>query len=62
MTRREARSGERSLDDNAETIKKRLDVYHNQTAPLIEWYRLKAFTTTSTDSASCHASSVISAA
>ncbi|MBO5157716.1 MAG: adenylate kinase [Prevotella sp.] len=25
-------------DDNAETIKKRLDVYHNQTAPLIEWY------------------------
>ena len=26
-------------DDNAETIKKRLDVYHNQTAPLIEWYQ-----------------------
>ena len=26
-------------DDNAETIKKRLDVYHNQTAPLIEWYK-----------------------
>ena len=26
-------------DDNAETIKKRLDVYHNQTAPLIDWYR-----------------------
>ena len=26
-------------DDNAETIKKRLDVYHSQTAPLIEWYR-----------------------
>lgn len=25
-------------DDNAETIKKRLDVYNNQTAPLIEWY------------------------
>ena len=25
-------------DDNAETIKKRLDVYHNQTSPLIEWY------------------------
>ena len=23
----------------AETIKKRLDVYHNQTAPLIEWYK-----------------------
>lgn len=25
-------------DDNAETIKKRLDVYHAQTAPLTEWY------------------------
>ena len=25
-------------DDNEETIKKRLDVYHNQTAPLIDWY------------------------
>ena len=25
-------------DDNAETIQKRLDVYHNQTAPLIAWY------------------------
>ena len=24
-------------DDNEETIKKRLGVYHNQTAPLIEW-------------------------
>ena len=26
-------------DDNEETIKKRLDVYHNQTSPLIEWYK-----------------------
>ena len=26
-------------DDNEETIKKRLAVYHNQTAPLIEWYK-----------------------
>ncbi len=25
-------------DDNEETIKKRLCVYHNQTSPLIEWY------------------------
>lgn len=25
-------------DDNAETIKARLDVYNNQTAPLIAWY------------------------
>ena len=27
-----------SSDDNEETIKKRLTVYHNQTAPLIDWY------------------------
>jgi len=26
-------------DDNDETIKKRLDVYNNQTSPLIEWYK-----------------------
>jgi adenylate kinase len=26
-------------DDNEETIKKRLVVYHSQTQPLIEWYR-----------------------
>lgn len=26
-------------DDNEETIRKRLDVYHSQTAPLIEWYK-----------------------
>lgn len=25
-------------DDNEETIKKRLDGYHNQTSPLIDWY------------------------
>ena len=25
-------------DDNEETIKKRLTVYHNQTSPLIDWY------------------------
>lgn len=25
-------------DDNEETIKKRLQVYHSQTAPLIDWY------------------------
>ena len=25
-------------DDNEETIKKRLKVYHSQTAPLIDWY------------------------
>lgn len=26
-------------DDNEETIKKRLDVYRSQTAPLIDWYK-----------------------
>ena len=26
-------------DDNEKTIKKRLNVYHNQTSPLIEWYK-----------------------
>lgn len=26
-------------DDNEETIKKRLDVYHKQTEPLSDWYR-----------------------
>lgn len=26
-------------DDNEETIKKRLNVYNNQTAPLIDWYK-----------------------
>lgn len=26
-------------DDNEETIKKRLVVYHTQTAPLVEWYK-----------------------
>lgn len=26
-------------DDNEETIKKRLDVFHSQTAPLIDWYK-----------------------
>src|SRR5574344_13184 len=26
-------------DDNEETIKKRLNVYHNQTSPLIDWYK-----------------------
>ena len=26
-------------DDNVETIKKRLHVYHSQTSPLIDWYK-----------------------
>ena len=28
-------------DDNAEALKKRLDVYHAQTAPLIDYYSAK---------------------
>lgn len=31
-------------DDNEETIKKRLNVYHSQTAPLIDWYERRAST------------------
>ena len=37
LIKRGAESGR--SDDNEETIKKRLDVYHNQTSPLIEWYQ-----------------------
>lgn len=29
-------------DDNEETIKKRLNVYHSQTAPLIDWYKAES--------------------
>ncbi|MDE5642665.1 MAG: adenylate kinase [Muribaculaceae bacterium] len=36
MLRRGAESGR--ADDNIDTIKKRLDVYHNQTSPLREYY------------------------
>ena len=41
LMKRLLRRGQESgrSDDNEETIKKRLDVYHNQTAPLIEWYK-----------------------
>ncbi len=40
LMKRLIKRGEESgrSDDNAETIKKRLDVYHSQTSPLIEWY------------------------
>jgi adenylate kinase len=33
------RSGQARADDNAETLKKRLDEYSRQTAPLLEFYR-----------------------
>lgn len=41
LMKRLIKRGEESgrSDDNAETIKKRLNVYHNQTSPLIEWYK-----------------------
>ena len=40
LTERLIKRGKESgrSDDNADTIKKRLTVYHNQTAPLSEWY------------------------
>ena len=41
LMKRLIKRGEESgrSDDNAETIKKRLDVYHSQTSPLIDWYQ-----------------------
>jgi len=37
-TRAAETDGGPRADDNAEALKKRLDVYHNQTAPLISYY------------------------
>jgi adenylate kinase len=41
LTARLLKRGQESgrSDDNAETIGKRLEVYHRQTQPLIEWYK-----------------------
>ena len=38
---KDSKGGQESgrADDNEETIKKRLTVYHSQTAPLIDWYK-----------------------
>ena len=36
---RAAESGGTRADDNVETLKKRLAVYHSETAPLIDYYR-----------------------
>ena len=30
-------------DDNAETLKKRLKAYHNQTSPVVDYYKKKGF-------------------
>ena len=38
IEKRAAETGGARADDNAETLKKRLDVYHAQTAPLIDYY------------------------
>lgn len=37
----ETPESERRADDNAETLKKRLGVYHEQTAPLLPYYEAK---------------------
>ena len=37
----QAASGKARADDNVETLKKRLAVYHKQTAPLLPYYREK---------------------
>lgn len=41
LTKRLIKRGQESgrADDNEETIKQRLNVYHTQTAPLIDWYK-----------------------
>lgn len=39
IRRRIAESGGARSDDNEETLKKRLEVYHRQTAPLLPYYR-----------------------
>ena len=37
----ESAAGKARADDNAETLKKRLAVYHEQTAPILPYYRRK---------------------
>ena len=41
MTRVAEQPGGAREDDNAEALKRRLDVYHAQTAPVIEYYRAR---------------------
>ncbi|MCW2310181.1 adenylate kinase [Rhodobium gokarnense] len=41
IEKRARETGGERADDNAETLKKRLTVYHNQTKPLIGYYRDK---------------------
>lgn len=39
IEKRVAETGGARSDDNVETLKKRLAVYHEQTAPVLDWYR-----------------------
>lgn len=41
ILQRAAESGNQRSDDNAETLKKRLDVYHQQTQPVLPYYDQK---------------------
>ena len=41
IEKRAAETGGARSDDNAETLRKRLEVYHEQTAPIIPYYRDK---------------------
>lgn len=41
IEKRAAETGGARADDNAETLKKRLEVYHSQTAPVLPYYQEK---------------------
>ena len=41
IEKRAAETGGARADDNAETLKKRLEVYHSQTAPVLPYYQGK---------------------
>ena len=41
IEKRAAETGGARADDNAETLKKRLEVYHSQTAPVLPYYQDK---------------------
>lgn len=43
---RATESGDVRADDNVETLKKRLEVYHSQTAPVLPFYRAKGLVRT----------------
>jgi adenylate kinase len=45
IEKRAAESGGARADDNAETLRKRLAVYHEQTAPIVPYYQSKGMLT-----------------